>query len=105
LVSVLPLIAVLVIFLPLLGVGENLMGLIDLLELGLSCFIPRVYIGMMFSSQLTISLLYFLGGGCLDQAENVIVILPRHIGNLLQHIIALDNYFVNYKPLESSIYS
>jgi hypothetical protein len=60
---------------------------------------------MMFSSQLAISLLYFLGGGRLAQAKKVIVILPRHIGNLLQHIIALDNCFVNYNMPESSIYS
>jgi hypothetical protein len=82
LVGILPLIAKLVIFAPLLRVRQNLVGLVYLLKFGLSRLVARIDIRMMLSGQPAISLLYLLLRGIPTHTKYLIIIL-RHI-NLLR---------------------
>src|SRR5579859_784909 len=64
----------LVIFFALLGIGEHLIGFIDLFELLLRCGIAWVYIGVKLPCELAIRLLNLLLVRVLVHAEDLIVV-------------------------------
>ena len=63
LVGVLPLIAVLVVFLPIFLIGEDLVSLIYFLEFGFRGLVAGINVGMVLSGQASISPLYILFAG------------------------------------------
>jgi len=59
----------------LLGVGKNLVGLADLLELFLRLFVALVFVGMVLKRELAIRLFDFLLGDAAGDPEDLVVIL------------------------------
>ena len=66
--------AVLVVLGPLLGVGEDLVGLGGLLELLLRILVPLVLVGMMLHRQLAEGLLYLRFRGVAVNAQYLVII-------------------------------
>ena len=70
--------AELVVFPPLLGIAEDLVGLVDLLEARLSALVAGVDVGMVLPGQFPVRLLEFLLGCGLRHTERRVVILEFH---------------------------
>src|SRR5262249_23274154 len=70
----LPVRAKCVVFAALIGVGEHLVGFIDLLELRLCSLIPRVDVGMVFARELAVRLLYVVRARALLDPQDLVVV-------------------------------
>ena len=62
----------------LLGIGENFIGLLGVLELGLGGLITRIAIRMMLHRQAPVGLLYVRLRGVARNTEHLVEILFRH---------------------------
>ena len=67
--------AKLVVHLAFLGVGENVVRLLHLLELFFGGFIAGIQVGMILAGQFTIGLPYLLLGGLAGDAQQLVIIL------------------------------
>ena len=64
--------------LPLLGVGEDVVGLLDFLELRLGRLVARVDVGVVLPRQAAIRLLDLLGRGVSGDAQDLVIIAVGH---------------------------
>ena len=64
----------LVVFFPLLGIAQNFVGLIDLLELGFGCFFVLGGVGMVETSQFAEGLLDLVRAGIACDAKGGVVV-------------------------------
>ena len=71
--------AKLVVFLPLGGIAQDLVRLVDLLELGLGRLVARIDVRVMLAGQLPERLLDLFVGGRLGHAERPVIILEVHL--------------------------
>jgi hypothetical protein len=78
LVSVLPLVAVEVVLAPLVGIGEHLVGGVDLLEPLLGRLIAGVHVGVELAGQPSIGLTDLLVAGAALHPQGGIVVLAGH---------------------------
>jgi len=62
-----------------LGVRQDLVRLLGLLELLLGVAVVRIAVRMMLHRELAIRLLYLIVGGVLGDAQNLVEISLRHI--------------------------
>src|SRR5664280_729846 len=75
---VLPVGAQLVVLRPLRGVGEDLVGLVDLLEAALGVAVPGVPVRVVLPGQLPVRLLDLRGRGGLGDAQGLVIVLVLH---------------------------
>ena len=73
-----------VVLTALLGVGERVVGLLDLLEALLGRVVARVRVGMVLAREPAVGLLDLLLGGPAPDSERLVVVV-RHRGSLLGH--------------------
>ena len=66
--------AVLVVLGPLVIVGQDLIGLVDLLEALLAALVSGVQVRMIFLGQLPVRLFYFFRLGAFLQAKHLIIV-------------------------------
>ena len=78
LVGVLPLVAVLVVLTPLVGVGEHLVGGVDLLEPLLGRLVAGVHVGVELAGEPAVGLAHLLLAGAALHAQDGIVIATGH---------------------------
>ena len=78
-------VAVLVIALALFRVGEHLVGLVGLFELGLGVFVAGIQVGMVFLGQLAVGLFDFIVRGGAVYAQHLVIVsfLFSHVTHLL----------------------
>ena len=68
----------LVVLLPLLGVAEHLVGLVDFLEFLLCALVVGVHVGVVLAGQLAVGLLDLLGRGRFFEAQRLVIVFVVH---------------------------
>lgn len=69
-----PLLPMSIIYLPLLIVLQDLIGIIDIVKLGHRIRVVRIFIGMVLDCEFSIGFLDFTGGGCLTDTQYLVEI-------------------------------